>query len=88
MMDESLLAPCNVYCGNCAVDRKVGCLGCRVMGEKRDSEGKVFCDIYLCARDRAFVTCSDSSVYPCEKRDKGIFAGSYIGWVREKLGEQ
>lgn len=42
MMDESLLAPCNVYCGNCAVYRKVGCLGCRVMGEKRDSEGKVF----------------------------------------------
>jgi hypothetical protein len=87
-MDESLLAPCNVYCGNCAVYRRGGCLGCRVMGEKREREGGVFCDIYLCARDRRFDACSDCSDYPCEKHDKGIFAESYIGWVREKLGEE
>jgi hypothetical protein len=85
MMDESLFA-LNVYCGNCAVYRKGGCLGCRAMGEKREKEGRVFCDIFLCTRDRGFVTCSDCSSYPCEKHDKGIFAKSYIGWVREKLG--
>ncbi len=45
MMDESLLAPCNVYCGNCSVYRRGVCLGCSVLGEKRDRVGWVFCDI-------------------------------------------
>jgi hypothetical protein len=51
-MDLSLLSPYNVYCGNCAVYKRGKCSGCKTMGEKRESEGKVFCDIYLCARDR------------------------------------
>ncbi len=88
MMDMGLLSPCNVYCANCVIYKKSKCSGCKIESERRESEGKVFCDIFLCARDRRLVTCSDCASYPCEKHDKGIFAESYIGWVREKLSEQ
>jgi len=86
-MDTSLLAPCNVYCGNCAVHRKGKCLGC--LGESKTAEinGKLFCNIYACAKSEELVTCSDCANYPCEKYDKGIFAESFVKWLREKLKE-
>jgi hypothetical protein len=86
-MDISLLAPCNVYCGNCALYKKSKCLGCAEESKKAESAGKVFCDIYSCAKDKNLVTCSDCRDYPCEKYDKGIFAESFIKWIREKLKE-
>ena len=86
-MDTSLLAPCNVYCGNCAIYKKGKCLGCAEESKKTEIKTKVFCDIYSCAKDKKLVTCSDCVSYPCEKYDKGIFAESFIKWIREKLKE-
>lgn len=84
-MDMSLLSPCNVYCGNCILFKKNKCLACARESEKRETEGKVFCDIYICAKDKKLTTCSDCQGYPCEKYDEGIFAKSFIHWIREKL---
>jgi len=86
-MDLRLLGPCNVYCGNCAVYKKGKCLGCKEESEKAGAIGKVFCDIYSCAADKKLSTCSDCTSYPCEKYDKGIFAESFIKWIRDKLKE-
>ena len=71
-MDMRLLSSCNVYCGNCILYKKNKCLGCAKETAKRETEGKVFCDIYLCAKDKKLTTCSDCKDYPCEKYDKGI----------------
>ncbi len=86
-MDIGLLSACNVYCGSCAVFKKGRCLGCARESEKRETGGEVFCDIYSCAKGRKLVTCSDCASYPCEKYDEGIFAQSFIKWIREKLKE-
>ncbi|MEM3640935.1 MAG: DUF3795 domain-containing protein [Candidatus Bathyarchaeia archaeon] len=86
-MNTSLLAPCTIYCGNCALYRKGKCLGCAEESKKAQSVGKMFCDIYSCAKDKNLVACSDCGDYPCEKYDKGIFSESFIKWVREKLKE-
>jgi len=86
-MDTTLLSPCNVYCGNCAVYKKSRCSGCAEESKKAETSGKVFCDIYLCAKNKKLATCSDCASYPCEKYDKGIFAESFIKWIREKLKE-
>ena len=51
-MDTSLLAPCNVYCGNCAVYKKGKCLGCIEESKKTQIKTKVFCDIYSCAKNK------------------------------------
>jgi len=82
-----LLSPCNYYCGNCILYKKKKCFGCAKESEKASVEGKVFCDIYLCAKDKKLAACSDCESYPCEKYDKGIFAESFIKWIREKLRE-
>lgn len=55
-MDMSLLSPCNVYCGNCILYKKNKCLGCAKETAKRETGGKVFCDIYLCAKDKKLTT--------------------------------
>ena len=86
-MDTSLLSPCGVYCGNCAVYKKGKCLGCSEESKKAETTEKVFCDIYSCAKNKKLATCSDCDSYPCEKYDKGIFAGSFVKWIREKLKE-
>jgi len=86
-MNTNMLSPCNYYCGNCAVHKKGKCLGCAKASEKAQSEGKVFCDIALCAKDKRLATCSDCRSYPCDKYDKGIFAKSFIKWIRDKLSE-
>lgn len=86
-MNVKLLAPCNVYCGNCAVYKKNKCLGCDEQSKKAKAEEKVFCDIYFCANDKKLAACSDCVSYPCEKYDKGIFAESFVKWVKEKLKE-
>jgi len=86
-MDVSLLAPCNYYCGNCVLYRKNKCLGCAEESRKAEAEGKVFCAIQACAEDKKLTTCSDCESYPCERYDKGIFAESFIKWIREKLKE-
>jgi hypothetical protein len=86
-MDESLLTPCNVYCGSCAVYKKGRCLGCVEQSRKAAAQGKVFCDIYLCANGKGLAACSDCQAYPCEKYDNGIFSESFIKWIREKLKE-
>ncbi len=86
-MDLSLLSPCNVYCGNCVVYKKGKCLGCARESEEAGAKGKVFCDIYLCAKEKKLTACSDCESYPCEKYDKGIFSEGFIKWVREKLKE-
>lgn len=86
-MNTNLLAPCNYYCGNCTLYKKNKCSGCRKETEKDKTEGKVFCDIYACAKDKKLATCSDCKGYPCKKYDKGIFAESFIKWIREKLKE-
>jgi hypothetical protein len=87
MLDKTLLGPCNYYCGNCIVFKKGKCPGCAEASEKAQAEGRVFCDISLCAKDKKLTTCSDCKNYPCEKYDNGIFAESFIKWVREKLKE-
>lgn len=89
-MDTKLLSPCNYYCGNCIIFKKSKCLGCVEASEKALAEGRVFwvfCDIALCAKDKKLVTCSDCKSYPCEKYDDGIFAESFIKWIRNKLTE-
>jgi hypothetical protein len=86
-MDESLLAPCNVYCGSCAVYKKSRCLGCAEQSRKAAAQGKVFCDIYLCANGKGLAACSDCQDYPCKKYNSGIFAESFIKWIKEKLKE-
>lgn len=86
-METNLLAPCNYYCGNCILYKKDKCLGCTKASEKAEAEGRVFCDISLCAKNKKTVACSDCEVYPCEKYDKGIFAESFIKWIRDKLKE-
>jgi len=86
-MEVSLLAPCNYYCGNCALYKRNKCLGCAQESEKAQAQGKVFCETYLCAQDKKLITCSDCKSYPCEKYDTGIFAASFIKWIREKLNE-
>ena len=87
-MDRNLLAPCNVYCGNCAVYKKGKCLGCVEQSKKAEAEGKVFCDIYACAKDKKLAACSECVSYPCEKYDKGyLFSESFVKWIREKLKE-
>jgi hypothetical protein len=87
-MDASLLSPCNYYCGNCIIYKKNKCLGCARASEKAATEGKVFGDISLCTKDKKLLTCSDCESYPCEKYGKGIFAESFIKWIREKLKEK
>jgi hypothetical protein len=84
-MDSALLGPCNYYCGNCILYKKNKCLGCKSATEKDLKEGKVFCDISICAGDKKLTACSDCKSYPCEKYDKGIFAESFIKWIREKM---
>jgi hypothetical protein len=84
-MDTRLLAPCNVYCGYCTIHKRGKCLGCAEESKKAETTGKVFCDIYSCAKDQKLVACSDCASYPCEKYDKGIFTESFIKWIREKL---
>jgi hypothetical protein len=86
-MDTSLLAPCSVYCGYCGVYRKSKCQGCAEECKKDEAKGKAFCEIYSCAKSKEIVTCSDCESYPCEKYDKGIFAESFVKWIREKLKE-
>ncbi|MEM2917098.1 MAG: DUF3795 domain-containing protein [Candidatus Bathyarchaeia archaeon] len=86
-MDANLLSPCNVYCGNCALFRKGKCLGCAEESSKAEAADKMFCDVFSCAKSKNLVTCSDCAVYPCEKYDRGIFAESFIKWLREKLKE-
>lgn len=86
-MNLALLAPCNYYCGNCILYKKNKCLGCLKETEKAKAQGKTFCDIYLCAKENKLITCSSCRSYPCEKYDKGIFAESFIKWIREKLKE-
>lgn len=86
-MDTSLLSPCNIYCSTCALYKKNKCLGCTEESRKAEAEGTMFCDIYYCAESKKLVTCSDCASYPCEKYDKGIFAESFIKWIREKLKE-
>jgi len=86
-MDANLLSPCNYYCGNCIVFKRGKCLGCTRASEKAQIEGRVFCDIALCVKDVKLVACSDCKSYPCEKYDKGIFAESFIKWIKDKLKE-
>jgi len=86
-MDMALLAPCNYYCGNCIIYKKNRCLGCAKESPKAQAQGKVFCETYLCANDKKLITCSDCQSYPCEKYDNGIFAESFIKFIREKLKE-
>ena len=86
-MDRALLAPCNFYCGSCAVFKKGKCLGCVEESKTAEIKGKVFCEIFSCAKNKKLATCSECASYPCEKYDKGIFAESFIKWVREKLKE-
>ncbi|MCL6578183.1 MAG: DUF3795 domain-containing protein [Candidatus Bathyarchaeota archaeon] len=86
-MEASLLTPCNYYCGNCIMYKTNKCLGCSKATEKANSEGRVFCDISVCARDKKLLTCSDCKSYPCEKYDKSIFSESFIKWIRDKLKE-
>jgi hypothetical protein len=86
-MEVGLLSPCNYYCGNCAVYKRGKCLGCARATEKARAEGRVFCDIAICAKDRKLVSCSECKTYPCEKYDKGIFAESFIKWIRNKIKE-
>jgi len=86
-MNQNLLAPCNYYCGNCILLKKNKCLGCARESQKDQAEGKVFCDIYLCANDKKLGACSDCDQYPCEKYDKGIFAAGFIQFIKDKLKE-
>jgi len=86
-VDVGLIAPCHVYCGSCALYKKIKCLGCVEESERAEARGKMFCDIYSCAKNKKLAVCSDCSNYPCEKYDKGIFAESFIKWIREKLKE-
>jgi len=39
------------------------------------------------AAEKKLATCSDCDSFPCEKYDKGIFAESFIKWIRDKLKE-
>lgn len=82
-----LLAPCNIYCGNCAIYKKGKCLACAEESKAAETRGKVFCNIYSCAKNKKLVTCSDCESYPCEKYEKEFFAESFIKWIREKLKE-
>jgi len=84
-METNLLSPCNVYCGNCAVYKIGECQGCPEENRRAEAEGKVFCDIGVCAKNQKLSTCSDCQNYPCEKYDKSIFSESFIKWIREKL---
>jgi len=86
-MNPTLLSPCNYYCGNCAVYKRGKCLGCTKATEKARAEGTTFCDIPVCAKEKKLPTCSDCKTYPCEKYDGGIFAKSFIKWIRDKLKE-
>jgi hypothetical protein len=86
-MNKILLVPCSIYCGSCAVYKRDRCLGCAKESRKAETLGKVFCDIYLCAKGKGLVACSDCQIYPCEKYDYGIFAENFIKWIREKLKE-
>ncbi len=86
-MDKRLLGPCNYYCGSCIIYKKKKCLGCAEMTEKAKKEGKVFCNISLCARDKQLATCSNCADYPCKKYDDSIFAESFAKWIRDKLRE-
>ncbi len=83
----TLLGPCNYYCGNCIMYKKNRCSGCARESEKAKAEGRVFCDTYLCAKDKNLTACSECQSYPCEKYDSGIFAESFIKWIRDKLKE-
>lgn len=87
-MESSLLSPCNFYCGNCAVFKRGKCLGCAKATEKAKTEGRVFCDVSVCARGIKLATCSDCKSYPCEKYDNSIFAESFIEWIKERLNNQ
>lgn len=86
-MHVGLLSPCNVYCGSCAIYKRDKCLGCEEESRKAEANGKVFCDMYSCAKSKELATCSDCTSYPCEEYDKGIFSESFIKWIREKLKE-
>ncbi len=86
-MDPNLLSPCNYYCGNCIVHKKGKCLGCPKASEKAHAEGRVFCDIALCAKDTRTATCSDCRSYPCEKYSNSIYAETFIKWIKDKLKE-
>jgi hypothetical protein len=86
-MDAGLLSPCGFYCGNCVIYKRGKCSGCPEESRKAEVEGKVFCDVSLCAKSKKLVTCSDCSSYPCERYDNSIFAESFIKWIRKKLEE-
>jgi len=86
-MDTLLLSPCSIYCGNCAVFKKGKCLRCAAESKNAEAKGRVFCDVYSCAQDNKLAARSDCESYPCEKYDRGVFAESFIKWIREKLKE-
>jgi hypothetical protein len=57
------------------------------MSEKAKREGRVFCDISLCAGSKQQTICSDCSEFPCTKYDDSTFAESFIKWIRDRIKE-
>ena len=84
----SVISPCNYCCSNCVVYREQKCLGCIKQSQKTKAMGRVFCNISQCAIERNMATCSDCKDYPCEKYRNGIYAESFIKWIKEKLKEK
>jgi Zn-dependent alcohol dehydrogenase len=65
-MDEKLIAPCGVFCGECEFytkEKTPYCAGCGSI------KGHVFwgnCKLYTCASEHKVEHCGECSDFPCE----------------------
>jgi hypothetical protein len=90
-IDGKLLGPCMIYCGYCGVYRSGVCDGCGPMMAKRAKEGKVFCGLAACAKERKLVMCADCEDYPCDRFDEGqddaaLYSKEFVAYLRKNSG--
>jgi len=80
-MDQSLVAMCGDYCGNCEYREKMNCPTCRVV------KGRMFwgtCDVAVCCSGKGLQHCGLCDEMPCEKL-QAVFANPEHGDNGERL---
>lgn len=60
------IAPCGLYCGNCADMLSHECHGCNCFcGDCAAAGHHHICEIYQCAKEKELTTCADCDDFPC-----------------------
>jgi hypothetical protein len=61
----NLVAPCGLYCGECAAFIDGRCGGCR-SNKGLSEEYRKYCKIYECSYNKNIRICLDCSEFPCK----------------------